>query len=411
MGSAVGGNQPGGERTRRTLCLTPECYKLWAIRPGLCFLYDVIIIDSRDYDDVLASAEKSSYNWILARNVERLRMEGILQIRSYDPLLPEVVRKSIHDQASRYIESLGAKRRFDLALYAHREYEEYLRGQILFCRTDEPKFSHLTERLARIRNRITTLCVQERPTAETDETLKRIAAKSLAGSHVVSAFGGAHLYDTSEYRPFISGIPVGADLLEAAGAHLHDQAEDKAVDLIAAVVLNKSLPDVTVYDDHSLTMFLSTREELARLRDVVEEVLERYHDLILADPEAAKSHLQQRFLDAVRHLERELEKAAKKAGLLWKVTEILASIKFSLLKPFLKPLSDANMKIHRQMQIENLATEDKLLADLLFVFDQVRFGEKRYDVAPDRVFEESKTPRTTIWGQQDDELPWYERAE
>lgn len=355
--------------TGKILCLAPECYKLWAIRPGLCFLYDKITIDTRDYDDIVASADKSTYNFLLARNVERLCMEGILEFRSYENLLPSETRIKIHQQAGSYVDNLSEEKRLKLSKFAHDEYFEYLKSQLLFCQSEEPKFKTLNERLSEVKNRIDQLNADCVPTEETDETLKRITAKSLAGTYIVSQVDNAHLYDTSEYRPFIDTISIDGILSDKAEIQYHDRAEDKSVDIVAALVLNKRFPDITVYDDHSLTTFLHTRDDLAKLRSLIEEVLARYHELIKTDPVVAHSHLEKSFKIALEYLNNELEVIRKKTGLLWKVTEILASLKYSIIKPFLKPLYDTNMQKHRENEIAKIAKKDKLLADLLFVLD------------------------------------------
>lgn len=394
--------------TKKTLCLAPECYKLWAIRPGLCFLYDRILIDTRDYDDIMRAADDSSYNGVLSRNVERLRMEGILECVPYEPLLPSPTRAKIHDHAGAYVDTLSEKKRIALAQHAHREYEQYLKGQLLFCQPGEPKFRTLTARLERMKSRRTELSGDATPTPAIDETLKRIVAKSLAGTYIVSQIDNAHLYDTSEYRPFIDAVPIGGVPTAANTVQLHDDAEDKAVDIVAALVLNKRLPDVTVYDDHSLTVFLRTREDLDRLRSVIQEVLARYHALIKADSETAYAHLERDFRRAMAGLNAELARIKKRTGILWKITEVLASLKYSIIKPFLQPLHDKNMRIHRDLELDKLAKKDKLLADLLYVFDKVRFGEGRYDVAVRKTFPEPKKTAQVLWGEAGLNLPWYE---
>jgi len=396
--------------TKKILCLAPECYKLWAIRPGLCFLYDRILIDNRDYDDIMRAADDSNYNVVLSRNVERLRMEGILECIRYEPLLPSPTRVEIHDQASSYVETLSEQKRIRLAQHAHREYEQYLKGQLLFCRPDEPKFRTLTARLARMKTRRIELSDNARPTRAINETLKRIVAKSLAGTYIVSQIDNGHLYDTSEYRPFIDVIPAAGVPATGKAVELHDDAENKAVDIVAALVLNKRLPDVTVYDDHSLTVFLRTREDLDRLRSVIQEVLDRYHDLIKADSDAAYTHLEKDFRRAIAGLNAELAQIRKRTGLLWKVTEVLASLGYSIIKPFLQPLHDKNMDNHRKIELDKLAKKDKLLADLLYVFDKVRFGVGRYDVALRKSFPEPKKTANVLWGEDGLNLPWYETA-
>lgn len=396
---------------KKTLCLAPECYKLWAIRPGLCFLYDRILIDTRDYDDIVRAADDSSYNVVLSRNVERLRMEGILESCPYEPFLPPQTRATIHDKASSYVDGLPEQKRIALAQHAHREYEQYLKAQLLFCKPDEPKFKTLTARLTKVKTRRSEMSAGARPTREIDETLKRIAAKSLAGTYIVSQIDNGHLYDTSEYRPFIDAIPIEKITSDRTAVHLHDDAEDKAVDIVAALVLNKRLPDVTVYDDHSLTIFLRTRDDLDRLRSVIQEVLVRYHDLIKADSDAAYTHLEKEFRRAMAGLNSELARIKRWTGILWKVTEVLASLKYSIIKPFLQPLYEANIRTHRQNELEKLAKKDKLLADLLYVFDKVRFGEGRYDVVPKKSFPEPKKTAHALWGQDGLNLPWYETVD
>ena len=397
--------------SQKTLCLAPECYKLWAIRPGLCFLYDNITIDERDYNDILQSADKSSYNMLLARNVERLRMEGILKHNNYDAFLPSDVRIEIHEKSKKYIANLSENKRLYLAKHAHDEYQEYLKSQLLFCQPDEPKFITLSERLEKVKNRIILLHADGKPNKETDETLKRVTAKSLAGSFIVSQMQNAHLYDTSEYRPFIDTIQINDKVSNNDDIKYNDRSEDRAVDIVAAIVLNKRLPDITVYDDNSLTTFLHTRDDLAKLRNLIKEVLERYHALIKADPGTAYNHLKKAFDEALLYLNHELKKIEKRTGILWKITEILASIKFSIIKPFLKPLHEVNLEEHRRDELAKLSEKDKLLADLLFVFDKVRFGNKRYAFGSKRKFPKPKETEKILWGQGGLKLPWYERKE
>jgi hypothetical protein len=394
---------------KKTLCLAPECYKLWAIRPGLCFLYDRILIDSRDYADIMQAADNSSFNDVLSRNVERLRTEGILECQPYNSLLPPQIRAKIHNQAESYIDSLPEEKRLVLGEHAHREYEQYLKGQLLFCQAGEPKFRIITAKLASVKTRrIEMAAVAARPTREIDETLKRIAAKSLAGTYIVSQIENGHLYDTSEYRPFINAIPIESATAEHRPVCFHDDAEDKAVDIVAALVLNKRLPDVTVYDDHSMTTFLRTRDELDRLRSVIQEVLERYHDLIKVDSHVVYLTLERDFRHAVASLNAELAEIKRRTGILWKVTEVLASLNYSVIKPFLQPLHDSNMKTHRQKKLESIAKKDKLLADLFYVFDKVRFGQGRYELTQRKHFPEPGDTAHVLWGQGGLNLPWYE---
>jgi len=401
-------NVKASDEERRVLCLTPECQKLWALRPGLCFLYDKIIIDDDDYRDIIESSEDSSYNFLLARNVERLRMEGILEMRSFQSLLPKDIRRKVHDQAERYIDALPMDRRLDLATHGRGEFAEYVRGQILFCREDEPKFPTLAKRLERVQSRINRMKAEGETTPEIDEAMKRTVAKSLAGSYVVSQIGQAHLYDTSEYRPFVTGIPVDAKLRKAMAVERHDSVEDKAVDVDAAVLFSKSLPDITVYDDHTLTTFMRTREDLARLRSLVEQTVARYHDLIAADPKTAWAHLKRCFDESIMLIEEELARIGRRAGLLWKLTEILATIKLAVLVPFLKPLYEKNMQTRRRRATDELSTKDKFLADLIYVFDEIRFGRKGPQVLPRRTFRGAEKSKELIWGQRGHALPWYE---
>lgn len=400
-------NAPGVES--RVLILTPECQKLWALRPGLCFLYEKIIIDENDYQDVIQSSDNSSYNFLLAQNVERLRMEGILETRTFQSLVPRDIRGKVHAQAESYVDALPMDRRLMLAMYGHREFAEYVRGQLLFCRETEPKFATLTKRLESVQARIRSMKLQRRTTPEIDEAMKRTVAKSLAGSYVVTQMGCGHLYDTSEYRPFVTGVPVDSDLQKAVTVERHDIVEDRAVDIVAAVLLSKSLPDITVYDDHTLTTFMRTREDLAKLRALVEEAVARYHDLIAADPKVAWVHLKQRFDEAAMLIEQELARIAQRTGLLWKLTEILATIKLAVLKPFLQPLYERNLQTYRQQAVEDLATKDRFLADLIFVFDKIRFGRRKRQVLADRTFRGAEKSKELIWGQHGHTLPWYER--
>jgi len=393
---------------KKVLCLTPECSKLWPIRPGLCFLYDSIIIDSKDYEGILASQDDSTYNFLVARNIERLRMEGILQIESYSRLLTSKDRKAIRESASKHISALDQKKQIELTIQSHKDYSDYLEAQLLFCETDEWKYKWLVTRLNSVRKRLDLIGANPRMTEETEEALKRIAAKSIAGSLVVSHFNGAHLFDTSEYRPFIDTMTMDDIYSKSSPVKYHDEVENTAMDIIAAIIFNKKLPDITVYDDHSLTQFLKTREELEVLRDILREIVERYYELIGNRPEKAQEHLYLRFKEALSKIDRTVAHIKGQRDIIWKITEILATIKCSILIPFLEPLKEKNLKIHRRNELRKVKVEDELLANLIFVFDHVQFGNKRYDIGLKKTFRQPETLATKIWGEKDSYLPWYE---
>jgi hypothetical protein len=234
------------------------------------------------------------------------------------------------------------------------------------------------------------------------EALKRIAAKSLAGAIVVNEFDGAHLFDTSEYRPFIKGMSIDERLY-------HDETETRAIDILAAVILSKNMPDITVYDDFTMTEFLKTRDDIGVLHSMLNEIIAQYQELIKADPALAKEALQNRFNDAKKRLDRYLIPIRERTGLIWKLTEILGTIKLPIITPLLEPLKEKNVQQYRAKQLQKLKVEDALMADMIFVFDEVQYGNKALGIQVKKTWTKSKKIEAKIWGQQGTRLPWYER--
>ena len=387
---------------KKTLCLTPECSSLWALRPGLGFLYDSIIMDRKDYEDLISEQDYGTYNYLVAKNVERFRMEGMLQIRDFSTILKAEKRKALHEAASQYVESLNEKEQIKLTVRSHEDYRDYLKACILFYAHDEEQFKNRSQRLSNIMRRLQSLNEKPEMNGELVETLKRIAAKSLAGANIISQFDGAHLFDTSEYRPFITGMSIDELLY-------HDETETKAIDILAAVILNKNMPDITVYDDFTMTEFLKTRDDIKVLHSILNEIVAQYQELIKADPTLAKEALQNRFNDAIRKLDQYLIPIRKRTIIIWKLTEILGTIKLPIITPLLEPLREKNIQQYKAKQLQKLKAEDALMANMIFVFDEVQHGNNPLGLQIKKAWAAPKDSQAKIWGQQEVGLPWYEK--
>lgn len=387
---------------KNVLCLTPECSSLWALRPGLGFLYDSIIMDRKDYEDLISEQDHGTYNYLVAKNIDRFRMEGMLQIKDFSTILKLENRKTLHKAASAYVESLDEKEQIKLTIKSHEDYRDYLKACILFYAHDEVQFKKRSRRLGRIIQRLQSLKEKPEMNGELVETLKRIAAKSLAGANVVSQFDGAHLFDTSEYRPFITGMSIDELLY-------HDETETKAIDILAAVILNKNMPDITVYDDFTMMEFLKTRDDIIVLHSILSEIVAQYQEIIKADPALAKELLQNRFNDTIKRLEQYLASIKKRSGIIWKLTEILGTIKLPIVVSLLEPLKEKNIQQYKAKQLQKLKAEDTLMANMIYVFDKVQYGNKPLDIQIKKTWATPKDSEAKIWGQQDVGLPWYEK--
>jgi hypothetical protein len=393
-----------GDMNKKTLCLTPECSKLWAVRPGLGYLYNSIIMDNKDYEDILALRDEGTFKFLVARNIERYRMEGILIIKNYSKILTPNLRKKIHHTSNNYVSTLSEKEQIKLSISCHKDYLDYIRSQILFCSKNEPRFGILTQRLNSVMNRLKTIQSKPEMNDELSETLKRIVSKSLAGTFVVSKFDGAHLYDTYEYRPFIKSMSMKNLLYDD-----EHSLETRAIDMLAAIILKKKLPDITVYDEYTMTQFLMNRNEIALLQDILDEIINRYHDLVEADPEVAKEHLYNSFNNAVSRVNSSLRKIKTNVDILWKTLEVLGVIKLPIIGPLLEPLKEKNVKVRRSQLIESLKSEDRLMGNIIFVFDRIYNEEKKLNINIDRTWLSPKKSDIKIWGEDKDALPWYEQ--
>ena len=389
---------------KKTLCLTPECSKLWALRPGVGYLYKSIIMDRKDYEDILALRDEGTFKFLVARNVERYRMEGILRIEDYSKILLPKLRKIIHEATNNYFSTLSEKEQIELTISSHKDYRDYIHSKILFCSENEPRFNILTQRLSSVVNRLKSVESKPEMNDELTETLKRIIAKSLAGTYVVSNFEGAHLYDTYEYRPFIKSMSMKNLIYDD-----EHSIETQAIDIFAAVILRKKLPDITVYDEHTMTQFLKFRDEMKLLQDILDEIINRYYDLIKADPEIAKEHLYNSFNTAVIRVNSSLKNIGSNVDILWKIIELLGVIKLPIIGPLIEPLKGKNIKVRRSEIIEKLKSEDKLIGNLICVFDRIHNEKKKLNIKVDRKWLTPKDPDVKIWGEDKSFLPWYER--
>lgn len=389
---------------KKTVCLTPECSKLWALRPGLGYLYKSIIMDRKDYEDILASRDKGTFKFLVARNVERYRMEGILRIEDYTKIILPNLRKIIHEAANNFISTMSEKKQIELTFSSHKDYRDYVHSQILFSSENEPRFNTLTQRLNSVVNRLKSVESKPEMNDELTETLKRIAAKSLAGTYVVSNFEGAHLYDTSEYRPFIKSMSIKNLIYDDEYS-----IETQTIDMFAAVILSKKLPDITVYDEHTMTQFLKSREEVKLLQDILDEIINRYYDLIKADPQIAKEHLYNSFNTAVIRIDSTLKNIESNIDILWKIIELLGVIKLPIIGPLLEPLRRKNIRIRRSEIIEKLKSEDRLIGNLIYVFDHIQNEKKKFDIKVNRKWLTPRVSDAKIWGEDKGFLPWYER--
>jgi len=158
-----------------------------------------------------------------------------------------------------------------------------------------------------------------------------------------------------------------------------------------------------------MTEFLKTREDIKLLHSILNEIVEQYQELIKAEPTLAKESLQNRFNETKRKLAQYLIPIKKRTNIIWKLTEILGTVQMPILTPFLNTPKEQNIQQYKEKRLQKLKTEDALIANIIFVFDKVHYGNKPLDMHIKKTWAEPKKEESKVWGQKNSILPWYEK--
>lgn len=186
----------------RTIFLTPECYRTWIIRPGLLLLYDRVIFDKKDYDRIVSMREASTYDYLIHRNIELLKKEGLVEVLEYEKILSPEKRKEIHNDAEKFVSKLSEEEIITLSLHAYQEYTKYLEDKVQFYHLDEPKYKFELRKLQKVIKGLQEIEIIRENPKRYIEVLKRITAKIIAGLTIISEDDNQTLHDTNEYKPF-----------------------------------------------------------------------------------------------------------------------------------------------------------------------------------------------------------------
>ena len=236
--------------------------------------------------------------------------------------------------------------------------------------------------------------------------LERICAKAVAGLALSRQLGMSRLYDTNEYAPFVKDAVVDdPELMKIF--HAEDDIPIFAASV--AALSGKSLPDVTVADDYRVFASIVEMKEFERLRATLRRLEAMFSELLKEGTDTVRKKLaveigriQQEFNERILEAKGALGEQTK-----WFGIEMLAGQVAGFLSPCAERLKTASMHRKANALKSELMSREDLASDLFFLMDLW----SRHQVLEDERYRRylREIPATTIWGQDENALPWYER--
>ena len=263
--------------SKRTIFLTPECYKTWLIRPGLLLLYDKVIFYEKDYNEIISMQEASTYDYLVFRNTEMLKKEGFIEIVNYKKVLSVDKRQSIRNEAQNFVSNLSEEEIRALLVHAYQEYIKYLEDKLKFYHLDEPKYKFELRRLEKVKNGLEEINKSRELPERYINVLLRITAKIIAGLIVISKDYTNTLHDTNEYKPFFEKYIGIKDIRKVS---FEANNEKSVVRKSIAVILNKPYPTTEIYDEATFYEFLIFRKKFSEVKKLINEMEEMFDDLL-----------------------------------------------------------------------------------------------------------------------------------
>jgi hypothetical protein len=387
---------------RPKLLLTPECYRLWAIKPDLLLIHD-IVMEKKDYDYAISQKDASSYDWLAAKALEHYYSEGFLIIEKYHHLLEE--RKSITNEAKSLVAKLPKKVKITLGIHAYREFARYLSARILFYRRDEPEFKMVAGELADTKDRFRELAAvvdfeNYNPTFDFDRILERIIAKVIAGLRIART-KNLKLHDTDEYRPFAELVLARSAGEKTVTTWYFSTTEGDSRLRILNNLYRLYMPAQPVFCQDDLSTFLFAREDFQVLSEAVAKVDEILR--IFQDSEQDANKYLQAELFRYRKI---IEDEYKKLGLIykgvWVALETLASWKIPLIGPLITFAKERT----EQKIIEPIVEKRLPEYSWFLAFRRIKPRSCSIPRGPWRV---AANKASKFW--RSGHLPWYEQAE
>lgn len=394
--------------SRTTIFLTPECHKLWLIRPGILLLYDKVILDKRDYDEIFKRQYTSTYNYLICRNLELLNKEGLIELINYEKILSKERRRNIYTTTQKFIAELPDEELLALSLHAYKEYENFLKNKITFCRLGEPKYKDMLEQLKKVQKEVNLLNTKRKVDMKHVEALKRLTAKIIAGITVLSKYGSGILHDTNEYKPFFEKYKSAKSIDNLLFV---EKNENLGVRMVISCIFDKLYPEVDVYDEKSFYEFIMIRKDFATLKKIILQINELFGELLDTDTELVFKELKKEICSTLNAYDRELNKLQSKffRKILWGSFEKIGSKYIPLFKIFIDPLKRKNDNLLKKEVEKRLINKGSLDSNLYLLYIKMKSNQPKFELPILQSYDHREYSGAWTWGENNLILPWYEK--
>lgn len=389
----------------RKIILTPKCYKLWTVRPGFLLLYDKVVLDEQDYNDIVSRQNASTYDFLVYKNIERLNKEGFIEVIDYSKILTTEKRKNIHSEAKKFVSQLSDKELMYFSFHVRKEYIQLLKDMLACCYSDEPRYQEIIEEIRKTEQMVRKLEETRNISQAYIEVLERISAKVIAGIIVVSNFSGGILHDTNEYKPFFEKYKSGKNISDLP----YEMNRNFNTQMVIATLFNKPYPVVNFYDEKSFYDFIKTRDDFVRVKNLLIQVEETYGELLEADRRKVFEELKKEISSISTACDKEFQKLKNKLfrKILWGTVEELGGKFVPLFRILLDPLYRKNDELLKKEIEEKIVNRDSLGGNLYLLYKKIPNKKLEFELPRLKHYDYKKPPPG--WGEEGAPLPWYEK--
>ena len=400
-----------------SLILTPECQNLWFLSPKQLLLYDNIIIDEIDLHKLQNPKKDTHLSAMKSRSAEKLLQWGYLTPENYrDKLkssernqISRIAKKIVHSYLPRDGEAMGKSKFYSLSVYTHEKYAEYLEESIMACPSQDEDFQSHIHRLNSVEGRLKrlkTMDIDDNLCEELQWTLERIAAKAVAGLVISRRFGVTKLYDTAEYIPFIQDAFVES----LSDMTIFEPEKDLPVIKASVAALSKkSLPDVSIFDEQRLFSAIREKAEFERARKLLRHIEQIFGEMLVEHTDTVRKKIALEIERLTMEFNERMDEAKKAFSeqAKWVSIEMVAGQVAGFLSPWIERAKKASDNEKLNNISELIIDRNDLASDLFFLMEIW----KRYRVLDDERYRKTlkENNEHTIWGQENEDLPWYER--
>lgn len=402
---------------------TPECHSLWVVAPSILLNYEGMIIDQKDYKELLNPDKGTKLETKKASRLQELKDKGFVEVIDYGDYLNQSVREYVHNSAEEFVDGLLQDSQkhgkfLKLSLQAHETFANFL-GNYLEVSEQEKTLEEYLTRLDKVEKREKALSevsrleqLDEKLIDELAFTLKRETAKALAGLVVCERSDYEHLYDLPEYKPIIEDY-----LLENYSGLVSSDftSSNTAYDAIIGALAKRKIPEVSFSDRKRVIDIARDREEFGKLREIVKDIENRFaafFEVEGSDRSAEKVRAQ--LVERIEELERKYreEIRRKKQKFEDSLTFVSLEMAVSQFLAFLSPLLERGKeKIAKNIEedVRKSFLGNKDLSSHLFYLFELWKSSNRQELLKS-TDAKIKAGKYSVWGEEKDFVPWYESS-